>query len=440
MRMTDPPTRANSSTPEAPQAIGSLTAVTWRAWDREPSTATTASPDRPRDDRSVHADVLAWPTRVHAQAGFEWSAVSSPGDQRDEFAERERTSVHAVRLTRQITPLRDLVALVRLWRHLRQQRPQIVHAHTPKAGLLGMIAARLARVPVRVYQLHGLPLMTANGWRRQLLRWSEWVSCRLAHQVLAVSPSLRDVALDEGLCPATKIQVLRHGTANGVDARGQFDPRRHIRRRKQLRRQLAIPPEGIVLGFVGRLVPDKGLVELEQAWSRLRESYSDLHLMVVGPEEPENRLPPTTQRRLREDPRVHLFGFREDPAPLYAAMDVVLLPSYREGFPTVPLEAAAMGLPVVATSVPGCVDAVVDQVTGQLVPPRCAVSLASAVQLYLRQPQIGRLHGQAGRARVLRDFQPALIWNALRQEYIRLLRQQGWATPHPVPSDRRAAA
>ncbi len=374
------------------------------------------------------------------QAGFEWSAVSSPGDQRDDFVERERTSVHAVRLTRQITPLRDCVALMRLWRHLRQLRPQIVHAHTPKAGLLGMIAARLARVPVRIYQLHGLPLMTANGWRRRLLRCSEWLACRLAHQVLAVSPSLREVALAEGLCPAAKIRVLRQGTANGVDARGQFDPRRHVRRRQELRRQLSIPPDSIALGFVGRLVPDKGIVELEQAWSRLREWCPGLHLIIVGPQEPESRLPPSTQQRLLEDPRVHLLGLQEDPAPFYAAMDVVLLPTYREGFPTVPLEAAAMGLPVVATRVPGCVDAVVDQVTGQLVPPRCADSLVSAVQLYLRQPQLGRRHGRAGRERVLRDFQPILMWDALRQEYIRLLRQQAWVAPHPVTSARRVAA
>ena len=303
-----------------------------------------------------------------------------------------------------------------------------------------MLAAGLARVPVRIYQLHGLPWVTAGGLRRRLLIGSERLSCQLAHQVLAVSRSIREVAVNVGLGDPSKIKVLRQGTANGVDALGRFDPRRHASQRLPLRQRLGIPARATVLGFVGRLVPDKGVVELLQAWSRLRVEYPDLQLLMVGPLEAEHPLPASVQQQLSQDLRIHLLGFQRDPAPLYAAMDLVLLPTYREGFPTVPLEAAAMGLPVVATRVPGCVDAVVDGVTGQLIPPRCAESLVAAVRTYLQEPSLRRRHGQAGRERVLRDFQPAAIWDALRHEYIRLLRQRGWPESRPAPRDRRAAA
>ncbi len=378
--------------------------------------------------------------RFMTQAGFEWTAVSSPGDQLDEFGRTERVAVHAVPMTRRITMAQDFVALVRLWRYLRRTRPHIVHAHTPKAGLLGMIAAALARVPVRIYQLHGLPMATATGLRRRLLTWSEKLACRLAHEVLAVSPSLQQLTVSSGLCAAGRVRVLGQGTANGVDARGRFDPRYHAAHRAQIQAASGIPPEATVVGFVGRLVPDKGVVELLQAWQSLRDEFPELHLLMVGPEESESPLPDWVRQRLLQDARIHSVGFHRDPAPLYAAMDVLLLPSHREGFGMAAMEAAAMALPVVATCVTGCVDAVVDGVTGTLVPPHNADALAAAVRTYVRDPLLRRRHGQAGRMRVVQHFQPVTVWNALRSEYIRLLRQHGWHRFREPQEQRRIAA
>jgi glycosyltransferase involved in cell wall biosynthesis len=360
--------------------------------------------------------------------GFAVHALSSPGIELVTFGERERVPVHAVEMLRRISPAQDAVALYRLVRCLKRIRPQIVHAHTPKGGLLGMMSAWLARVPVRVYHLHGLPYLTATGTKRQLLRWSEKVSCLLAHQVLCVSPSVRAVAVEEGLCPPEKVAVLRNGSINGVDANVKFNPARFdADARTRVREQYNIPADALIVGFVGRLVRDKGIHELAEAWTVLREEYPRLHLLVAGCFESQDPVMPEVQAQLESDPRVHLTGFVSDTPPLYAVMDVLTLPTYREGFPITPLEASAMALPVVSTRVPGCVDAVLDGVTGTLVPPRDAPALVDALRRYLDDPLLRRRHGQAGRERALRDFQPEAIWEAVYQEYMRLLSERGIA-------------
>jgi len=354
--------------------------------------------------------------------GFTVHALTSPGEHLDLFAERLQIPVHTVEMPRRISPLRDVLALWRVYGIIRRIRPHIVHAHTPKGGLLGTAAAYLAGVPVRVYHIHGLPFMTASGFRRVLLRWSEKTSCRLASQVLCVSPSVRKVAVAEGICPPAKIKVPARGSIGGVDALDRFNPDRTTPdARNAVRARYGMPEDAVVIGFVGRIVRDKGVGELVEAWKWLREEYANLHLLVVGPFEPQDPVPPDAEECLRSDRRVHLVGLDWETPPLYAAMDLAVLPTYREGFGLVALEAGAMRLPVVATLVPGCVDAVRDGVTGTLVEPRDANALADALRMYLNYPALRRAHGEAGRERALRDFRPEDVWEATFQEYQRLL-------------------
>ena len=283
--------------------------------------------------------------------GFDIHGLSSPGEFLSRFAEQERVVVHPVEMPRRITPIRDLAAVVRIWNVLRQVRPQIVHAHTPKGGVLGMVSAWLARIPVRIYHMRGLPFTTASGWKRALLIWSERISCRLADQVFCVSSSVRQVALENGLCPPDKIAVLARGSGNGVDAVRRFNGADlSPALRDETRGRYEIPCDALVLGFIGRIVRSKGIIELAGAWKRLRDEFPNLHLLLVGPYEAQDPISPEVDEELRRDARVHLIGEEWNTPPLYAAMDVLALPTYREGFPNVLLEAAGMKVPVVATS------------------------------------------------------------------------------------------
>ena len=356
--------------------------------------------------------------------GFEVHALSSPGPLGEAFASETGVPTYAVPMNRGVSPLGDLRSILAIRRHLRRIRPHIVHAHTPKAGWVGMVASRLAKVPVRIYHLHGLRHRTCSGFTRTLVRRGEVATCTLAHRVLCVGRSLREAALADRLCPPDKIAVPASGSIAGVDAAGRFNPARYPQdERVRQRAALGVPADASVLGFIGRIVRDKGIAELAHAWRSLRDAHPKAWLLLVGPLEPEDPVPPQALAALRADDRVRFAGEVRDPAPLYRAMDLVVLPTHREGFPVVPLEAAAMRLPVVASRCVGCVDAVEDGVTGTLVPVGDAEALARALSTYLADPILRERHGHAGRERVEADFRPDDVFAAQVAEYRSLMEQ-----------------
>jgi len=361
-------------------------------------------------------------TRFLGERGFETVAVSSPGPKLDEFRAWSGVPVHAVAMKRRISPLSDLPALWRLWRLIRRYRPAIVHAHTPKAGLLGMLAARLARVEIRIYTIHGLPLMTRTGWQFHVLRLAETMACRLATSVNCVSESVRRVVLDLGICPEAKVRILGYGSCAGVNL-DRFDPAASDPAdRARVRALHGIPEDALLLGFVGRLVRDKGIEELAEAWQHLRAQFPSLHLLCCGEFEPQDPVPAEVRACLQNDPRVHFTdGFVADMPPVYAALDVCALPTYREGLPTVALECAAMEVPLVATRVPGCTDAVRDGVTGLLVEAHSADALGRALARLLDQPGLRKEMGRAARQFVRAKFSEEIVLGNVLTEYRRLL-------------------
>ena len=355
--------------------------------------------------------------------GWEVHAASSPGPGLDTFARREGVTAWPVPMTRQVTPLQDLAALRQLCRLVRDLRPAVVHAHTPKAGLLGMIAARWAGVPARIYTLHGLVWQTRRGWRRRLMVALERLTCLCSTQILAVSPSVREAAIAAGLAPPEKIAVPGPaGSANGLDFE-RFDPRRAPSSR------CGIPPGALVLGYVGRLTPDKGIAELATAWDLLRERYPTLHLLLAGDTEAHDPLPPALVSRLRRDPRVRWPGWVTDMPDYYLAMDVCVLPSRREGLPYAAIEAAAMERPVVAFAVAGVVDAVEDGRTGLLVAPGSPALLAAAVARLLDDPDLGRRLGRAARRRALALYAREPLWDSVCRYYLPVISEPRWKRP-----------
>jgi glycosyltransferase involved in cell wall biosynthesis len=371
--------------------------------------------------------------------GFDTALLISPGESTTRLVRRERPTLFPVAMRRKPAPFLDLIALVQIGRALKHFHPDIVNAGTPKAGLLVMLAAWMCRVPCRVYTLHGILLETSSGARRALLWALEWITCRLATRVICVSSSVRSWALRLRVVSARKAVVLGPGSCNGIDL-GRFTPTPSLRAdARRIRASAGISETALVIGYVGRLVREKGVVELAECWSELREQFAAAHLLIVGTFE-DDGIPAAVRRFLETDPRVHLAGWVDDPAGHYAAMDVLVLPTRREGFGNVLLEAAALQLPVVATRVTGCVDAVVDGVTGTLVDSGNPAALGDALGKYLRDPQLRARHGQAGRERAVREFARERVWEALHTEYRRLLRERNLPAPDPEHGHRFADA
>jgi lipopolysaccharide/colanic/teichoic acid biosynthesis glycosyltransferase/glycosyltransferase involved in cell wall biosynthesis len=361
--------------------------------------------------------------RYLGDSGFSTTMVSAPGKLLNEVSFPEGAASVAIPMEREIRSFQDLVSLWKLYRALRTARPDVVDVSTPKAGLLGSVAAFLARVPCRVYTMRGLRLETAAGLKRALLWATEWIACRCSHRVVCVSPSLRERAIGFNLVSPEKATVLEKGSG-GVDAR-RFSPAdRSSAETENLRSMLGIPTGAPVLGYVGRFVKDKGIRELVEAFQRLHATYPELHLLLVGDFEPGDPVEPEVRRYIEAGPAIIRPGFVSDTAPYYRLMDVLALPTHREGFPGVPLEAQASGVPVVTTTATGAVDSITDGVTGFLVPVGDTNALTNAVGKLLADPELRVRMGNAGRMRVERDFRLEVIWSAMGRLYRDLMAEK----------------
>jgi lipopolysaccharide/colanic/teichoic acid biosynthesis glycosyltransferase/glycosyltransferase involved in cell wall biosynthesis len=345
------------------------------------------------------------------RAGFEPTVMSAPGEGLRTLSAGEKVPSLAVPMKREIAPVSDAIALLRIYRRIRKLRPYLVDASTPKAGLLVSIAAWIARVPCRVYTLRGLRLETTTGAKRAVLWTAEWISCACSHKVICVSASLRTRANELGFVSPRKATAPGKGSGI-VDPRRFFPRDRHSAATTQLRESLGIPDTAPVVGFVGRFVRDKGIGELVEAFRNLRTTYPDLHLLLVGDFEDGDPVKPEVRRYIESEAAIIRPGFVADSSPYYGLMDLLALPTYREGFPGVPLEAQASGVPVVTTSATGAIDSVVDPVTGLIVPVGDAKALTNAIARLLKDPELRARMGKAGRLRVEQDFVPQVIWDA----------------------------
>ncbi len=359
------------------------------------------------------------------ESGFAVTVISSPGKELTEVEHKENVSIHPVKMAREISIFQDLCSLIHLIFVLLKLRPQLINVGTPKAGLLGSIAGWLTRVPVRIYTLHGLRLETTKGVKRFILQLTEKIACACSHKVLCVSHSLRDKVVELGIVKKEKTIILGAGSCNGLNT-NRFKSTNLLRSNiRFLKKKLNIHKEDRIIGFVGRMTRDKGLNELIQAFNILKETIPRLKLLLIGDFEQSDLPSVEVISQIKQDPTIIFNGTVHDPIPYYYLMDIFVLPTYREGLPNVPLEAAAAGKPVITTNATGAVDTVIDGETGYIVPIGNVTDLVNRISELLHNPSLCKNFGFNGRKRIVKEFRAEEVWKKLKCFYQDLLNIDG---------------
>ncbi|MBK9150481.1 MAG: glycosyltransferase family 4 protein [Saprospiraceae bacterium] len=338
----------------------------------------------------------------------------------EEIRSREKISLMAVEMERTISPLKDLKSLWQLFSIFRKDKPHIVHTHTPKAGLLGMLAAYLAGVEIKIHTVGGIPWMEVKGAKRGLLKAMEKLTYACADRIYPNSKGLMQFIINEKICPLSKLKVLGNGGSNGINT-SHFT--RNENDRQRLRAQYNIGDDEMLLGFVGRIAREKGITEWLEAFDLLRQKYKVKILLVGLFEKTYGGLSEETEDRILNDPYIVYPGRADDVRPFYAMMDIFVFPSYREGFPNAVLEACAMELPVIATDINGCNEIIEDKVSGLLIPPKSSSAIENAVSLLIDRPEMRKALAMSARAAVVEKFSNEIVWNAVREEYQILLEE-----------------
>jgi glycosyltransferase involved in cell wall biosynthesis len=347
--------------------------------------------------------------------------VSSGGEKLDLVAKKENIRVKAVELTRKITPLKDLKAVFHLYRFLKKEQPFIVHSHTPKAGTIGMLAAKLAGVPHRLHTVAGLPLLEATGKKRKVLDFVEKITYSCATKVYPNSKGLKEIIIQNGYCAANKLEVLANGSSNGIDT-SHFNPDLITESQKAtLRAQLGIQENDKVFIFVGRLVKDKGINELIAAFDKLSQTHSQVKLLLVGRYEPDlDPLQPETLALIESNKAIISAGYQIDVRPYFGIADALVFPSYREGFPNVVMQAGAMRLPCIVSDINGCNEIVIEGQNGFIIPVKSEQAIFEAIQKLSNQPQLISMLREKARELILSRYEQRLVWQAVLEEYRKL--------------------
>ncbi|GEM62186.1 glycosyl transferase [Sphingobacterium faecium NBRC 15299] len=360
---------------------------------------------------------------------FRVIGISSPGEDLENVKDAEGITVVPVNMSRKITPIADLQSLVLLYKILKKEKPLIVHSHTPKAGIVGMLAAKLAGVPIRLHTVAGLPLMEATGVKRKILNFVEKLTYSSATKVYPNSKGLYDFILENNFIHPHKLKVIANGSSNGINTAhfsiNQFDPRQI----ESLKLQLGINFDDFVFVFVGRLVGDKGINELVEAFKALESSVSSsgsIKLLLVGPLETElDPLFDVTLKEIQSNPNIISVGFQKDVRSYFAISDALVFPSYREGFPNVVMQAGAMGLPAIVSDINGCNEIIVEGENGMIIPVKNAKAIQEAMSTLLLDEDYFSILKLNARKMISERYEQQVVWDALLKEYKELIKDKG---------------
>ena len=356
---------------------------------------------------------------------FEVFAVTSPNNA-NEVSFNEHIQLIYVEMSRTISPLKDILSLIKLLLVIRQQKPQIIHTHTPKAGTLGIIAAWLCRVLVRLHTVAGLPLLETSGNKRKVLNFVEKLTYACATKVYPNSFGLKDIILQNKYCKPEKLYVIGNGSSNGINTQHISMEAVGLDIIMKLRRELRINSDDFVFIFVGRLVKDKGINELAEAFSVVHAQYPSTKLILVGNYEADlDALKPETIYEIESNDAIIFVGYQSDVRPYLAVSHTLVFPSYREGFPNVPMQALAMEIPAIVTDINGCNEIVMHEKNGLIIPPKNTEALIKTMKYIINNEDLYKKIKSNARESIVSRYEQSTFWNLLKKEYDNQLKIAG---------------
>lgn len=344
--------------------------------------------------------------------------ITSKGNEVKAIEKDEGIRVIQIEMSRSITPIKDLISVLKLYKTFKKEKPFIVHTHTPKAGTTGMIASKLAGVPHRLHTIAGLPLVEATGAKRWLLNVVEKITYACATKIYPNSFGLKEIILENKFTKLNKLKVIGNGSSNGIDVNYFSKENINVKEIKKLQNSLDIKSDDIVFIFVGRLVADKGINELISAFKKISNKTTHAKLLLVGTLESElDPLHQETLEEIKQNKNILTVGWQTDVRPYLAISHVLAFPSYREGFPNVVMQAGAMDLPSIVTDINGCNEIIKPKVNGVIIPPKSETHLYNAMMTFLENHDERQTMASASRDIICKNYKREVIWEALLQEY-----------------------
>lgn len=361
------------------------------------------------------------------------TAISADKEKLEKLGKFIDVPTYHLDMSRKITPFKDIKAVFKLYRFLTKEKPTIVHTHTPKAGTVGMLAAKLAGVPHRLHTIAGLPLLEATGFKRTVLNTVEKLTYSCATNIYPNSLGLKNIIVENNFCNSNKLKVLANGSSNGIDT-AFFNPDVISSDEKSnLKKSLGILDDDFVFIFVGRLVGDKGINELISAFKKLQLKRVEVNstesnttnnqqpttkLLLVGPLETDlDPLNSETLYEINTNENIISVGFQPDVRPYFAIANALVFPSYREGFPNVVMQAGAMGLPSIVTNINGCNEIITDSENGMIIPVKNANAIYVAMKKMMEDESYCMQLQQNARPMIVTRYEQHVVWEAILAEY-----------------------
>ncbi|WP_439881750.1 glycosyltransferase family 4 protein [Pontibacter sp. MBLB2868] len=359
------------------------------------------------------------------QNGFEPLMISAEGELVEQVVVEQECAHVPLAMTRKITPLADLKALWDFYKLCKKYRPDIIHSHTPKAGIIGMLGGKLAGVPVRLHTVAGLPLMEATGSKRSVLNAVEKLTYACATKVYPNSTVLKEFILESRFCKPDKVKVIGNGSSNGINTSYFSIDAVDLEAVQQLKHELGINEKDFLFIFIGRIVKDKGIQELVSAFTALQKQYAFIKLLLVGPLEQDlDPLDHHTLQEIEQNPAILSVGYQNEVRPYLAISNALAFPSYREGFPNVPMQAGCFDLPSIVTDINGCNEIVVDGENGLIIPPKSVDALQEAMERLLVDKELYAHLQSNARRMIVERYEQKYFWSLLLEEYKEALRSK----------------